>query len=128
MRATRLRPCPCGFCAAPSRERPQELTPVSWAALVVIFLAGLLCLMLGAGCGTLAEFLATPAGQAAGTQALGGATGVIANPVNPLAWYDLLVGGLAVAGGAVGLYKTPQAVRAVAKRVRRTPHTTATVS
>lgn len=50
MRLTRIRPCPCGSCGQPSRETPSELTTGAWAGIVLMALAGLLALMIGAGC------------------------------------------------------------------------------
>ena len=84
-----------------------------------------LSLPLLAGCGTLFGFLQTPEGQAVGGQAAKGVGGVLTNPANPFAWYDLIAGGIGVAAGGLGLYHSPKAVRAVHRRLtkpKEAPH------
>lgn len=84
-----------------------------------------LCLLSGSGallvlggCEALSQYLATPEGQESAGQLAGGVGGAIANPVNPLAWWDIFVGGGALLGAALGLKgagKAAQAVGAVVK-------------
>lgn len=76
--------------------------------------AGALCLLVGC------EFLQTPEGQAAGSQTVRGAAGLLANPVNPFAWYDFIVGGAALALGAAGVVKGPAVAKAAGGAFKRT--------
>ncbi len=71
----------------------------------------------------LPEYLGTAEGQQAASDALSGAAGVAANPANPFAWYDLIVGGALLAlggagvvGGAKGGGKAVRAVGAIVKK------------
>ena len=95
--------CGCAGCASLEAKRPASVTWRGWSVAVVLAVVGLVCVLLGAGgCAALADFFSTPEGQAAGGQAAKGLVGVATNPVNPWAWYELLAGGLAVAGGCFG--------------------------
>lgn len=59
--------------------------------------------VLAGGCESLAAYLATPEGQQAAKQLGGGAGGVITNPANPFAWFDVALGGGALLAAAFGL-------------------------
>lgn len=83
-------------------EPKQGVTWQAWAGIVTLFIVALLALVLGSGCAGLLDALRTPEGQAAVSQAGKGVVGVVSNPVNPWAWYELLVGGVGLATLAFG--------------------------
>lgn len=81
------------------------------------FLGCVLCLLVG--CGPLMEYLRTDEGQASGAQAARGVAGIVANPVNPLAWWDIALGGGTILAAALGLKATGKGLQAVGRTVKR---------
>lgn len=73
------------------------------------------CVSVG-GC-HLPEYLGTAEGQEAAGQTFRGASGVAANPVNPFAWYDLIMGGAMLALGGTGVIVAGKGGGAAVKRV-----------
>lgn len=74
-----------------------------------------LSLPLLAGCSALGEYLATPEGQASAGQAASGAAAVVSNPLNPIGWVDIFMGGGALVAAAFGAKKAGQGVKALGK-------------
>ena len=86
-----------------------------------LVLCGLLaCAVCLLGCESLAAYLATPEGQAAGRQAANGVRDVLANPVNPFAWYELISAGVLFALGVGGAKTVPKLAAAGGGAVKRT--------
>ncbi len=71
------------------------------------------------GCGLLGEFVATPEGQDTVKRGASGVAGVLANPANVFAWWDLVTAGLTLGGVALGLKGTHVAVKTASKFAKR---------
>lgn len=71
------------------------------------------------GCSALTEYLASPEGQESANQLASGASAAIANPVNPLAWWDIAIGGGAILAGAFGLKQGGRAVKAAGSAIKK---------
>ena len=90
--------------------RTQWFLLLVWATVALLVLGG---------CTSFLEHLATPEGREAAKQFIGGAGAAVVNPVNPMAWWDIALGGGALLAGWLGLKGAGAGAQAVGRAVKR---------